>query len=484
MRVKCRLNGGCQRTKSLVLAVQSSLPLHFFCEKCFLGGAFLFYQDARDYITNIERGGSDYGIERMRELLTLLDNPDYSLKFVHVAGTNGKGSVTAYLTSVLLHSGYRVGTYNSPSVFDYNERWLIDGLKIDDDSVAYYLTLIRDTIEQEQTRRKSLKLRDFKPTAFEIETALAFMLFKDRDCNICVIETGLGGRWDATNVIEDKEIAIITPIGLDHCGILGNTLYEVASEKAGIIKDKAITIEQCADVMRALKNPFDLVGEDRIYKKVEIITCCKPLRISSSVKGQAFLYNNKEYSISMLGAHQLDNASIVICAVEELRNIGWNISEKALKDGLKDAIWHARFEVVNNHNTMFNITIPQDKTLVFDGAHNPHGALTLAKGIEEYFDNKPICFVMGVLKDKDVDGIVDIVYKYVSKVYTITPNSPRALDREILKETFINKGVDAISSDDIYKAIGNALNGDCEVVIVCGSLTLFAPLVSKEYLGR
>lgn len=218
----------------------------------------MFYQEAIEYIKNIERSGSDYGIERMRELLDLLDAPDKHLKFVHIAGTNGKGSVSAYLTSVLKEAGYKVGTYNSPSVFCYNERWLINGNPLSNEDVAKYLTAVRECIESEQILRNAFGISEFKPTAFEIETAVAMLAFFDKECDVCVLETGLGGRWDATNAIEDKVLSIITPIGLDHCALLGNTLGEIASEKAAIIKDEVVTCNQPPEVMEQLKRPFAL----------------------------------------------------------------------------------------------------------------------------------------------------------------------------------------------------------------------------------
>lgn len=216
----------------------------------------MFYQEAIDYIKNIERSGSDYGIERMRELLDLLGAPDKRLKFVHIAGTNGKGSVSAYLTSVLKEAGYKVGTYNSPSVFCYNERWLINGKPLADEDVAKYLTVVKERIENERILRNAFGIGEFNPTAFEIETAVAMLAFFDKECDVCVLETGLGGRWDATNAIEDKELAVITPIGLDHCAILGDTLRQIASEKAAIIKDVAVTCNQPAEVMEEIENPY------------------------------------------------------------------------------------------------------------------------------------------------------------------------------------------------------------------------------------
>lgn len=437
----------------------------------------MFYQEAIDYIKNIERSGSDYGIERMRELLDLLGAPDRHLKFVHIAGTNGKGSVSAYLTSILKEAGYKVGTYNSPSVFCYNERWLINGQPLSDDDVAKYLTVVKECIQSEQILRQAFDIGEFKPTAFEQETAVAMLAFFDKECDICVLETGLGGRWDATNAIDDKVLSIVTPIGLDHCALLGNTLGEIASEKAAIIKDEVVTCNQPPEVMEQLRRPFSIKDGKKEYRKATVVVCKQPQFLQGDICGQTFLYDGKKYEISMLGQHQLVNASIAICAVEELNKKHFDISENALKVGLKNTIWKARLQVVKNAKEEFNITIPQDKVLVFDGSHNPQGAMTLANAIKELFENKRIHLVLGILKDKDVQGICDTLVPLASKVTCITPPSPRAMKKEELQKIVapLCRG-DCDTNDSIKDAVQSSLLGDCDATILCGSLTLFAVL--------
>ena len=437
----------------------------------------MFYQEAIDYIKNIERAGSDYGLERMRELFALLGNPDEKLKIVHVAGTNGKGSVTAYLTSVLKEAGYKVGTYNSPSVFCYNERWLINGKPLCDEDVAKYMTVVRECIESERTLRKAFCLSDFNPTAFEIETAVAALAFFDKECDICVLETGLGGRWDATNAIPKKELAVITPIGLDHCAILGNTLSQIASEKAAIIRDDCVTCEQSDEVMNEIYHPYVF---DENGKKIDIksnVILCKNARIlQENLCGQTFEYDGKTYRISMLGAHQLVNASIAICALETLRKKHFDISDEAIAKGLEKTIWHARFEVIKDAKERFNIAIPQDKVLVFDGAHNPHGAVTLANSVCDYFKDKRVHLVFGMLKDKDIDGVCRIICPLASRITCVTPSSVRALDKYDLKREANIYCKNCEVGNDVKSDVQNALDGDCDVVVLCGSLTLFADM--------
>lgn len=467
--------------EELLLAVQyslqtSHLPDRVFCE-CFQRRCFLFYQEAIDYISNIERAGSDYGIERMRELLDLLGEPDEKLKFVHVAGTNGKGSVCAYLTSILKEAGYRVGTYNSPSVFCYNERWLIDGKMLSDEDVAKYLTAVRECVEQENIMRSAFGIDLIKPTAFEIETAVAMLAFFEKECDICVLETGLGGRWDATNAIRHKELAVITPIGLDHCGVLGNTLGEIASEKSAIIKDCAVTLKQLDEIMNEIYHPYVFEEGKRKDIKADVHLCKDYTVVSSDVSGQSFEYDGESYRIKMLGKHQLGNAVLAIEAVKMLCQKHFDISEQDIKNGLEKTLWKARFQIVENAQSALNMSIPSGKTLVFDGSHNPQGAQTLADGIGEYFKDRRVHLVLGMLKDKDVDGVCKIIAPLARKITAVTPPSPRAMDACALKEIAQKYCHDVTLADDIKGGVKSALCGDCDVVILCGSLTLFKDML-------
>lgn len=430
-----------------------------------LRGAFLIYEEALKYVKNIERAGSDYGIERMRKLLVLLGEPDRALKFVHVAGTNGKGSVTAYLTQILFAAGYKVGTYNSPSVFLYNERWLIDGAPLCDADVAEYLTEVREVIEKEQQTNAA-----FCPTAFEIETAVAFLAFKDKNTNICVLETGLGGRWDATNVIYDKLLAVITPIGLDHCALLGNTLAEIASEKAAIIRGDAVTCVQCDEVMNELRHPR--LTPETEESKCKLTICSAAVPVKDDIHGQTFEYDGKTYDIRMLGAHQLVNASLAVEAARALRSKGFDISDEAVSKGLKNTVWRARFQVIRDACKRLDVQIDADRTLVLDGAHNPHGARALAYSLRRYFAGKRINFVLGILADKDVDGILRELLPLAARVTAVSPPSERALVADELCRRIQKLGVPCKTGADIVGAVKDALT-DGDVTVLCGSLTLF-----------
>ncbi len=472
MRVKCRWNGGCPRTKSIIAcgaifapaSPDLALPI---------GGVFLFYKDAINWITNIERAGTDFGLERERELLDLLGSPDEGLKIVHIAGTNGKGSVTAYMTAVLVSACIKVGTFNSPSVFEYNERFLLNGSPLTGGLVAKYFTIVRDTIEKEQARRRELNLAPFTPTAFEIETAVALLCFKEEGCEAVILETGLGGRWDATNAVKDKVVSIITPIDFDHCNYLGNTLAEIAGEKADIILKNAITCPQSEEVLDVIKA--------RVKAQKGILTVTgEPMLIAEDIEGQAFEYKGENYFIGLLGDHQLVNASLAIEGILALIDNGFNITMDHIKYGLASAEWKARFEIIGEHNNRFNLIFPRGKLLVLDGGHNPQGAEVLANSLKKYFGGMRIHIVMGVLKDKDYKKMVSILGPLARKISTVTPSSPRALSAEDLAEEITAQGFKAEPYALVPLAVQQAL-GDYygEIVVLTGSLTLFKDLGVK-----
>ena len=408
----------------------------------------MLYREALSYIMNISRYGSDYGLDRMQKACDILNNPEDSLKFVHVAGTNGKGSVTAYLTSILKENGYKVGTYNSPYIYNYRERFLIDNEMASEELVAKYLEIVKNAIEKIQKDNPKYYL-----TAFEIETVAAFLMFKDVKCDIVILEVGLGGRLDATNVIKNKELAVITAIGLDHCALLGNTYGEIAAEKAAIIKDVAVTFEQGEDVMEQIR---------KVSKEVIVASVGKV--ISRDVdEGQVISINGIEYTTRLLGEYQGQNLSLAIAATEELKKLGWKISIKNTIKGVFNAKWPVRFEVIKTNN----------KYVVLDGSHNPQGAESLVKTVKTYFNGKKVEFVIGMLRDKDMEGVLKQLLPISNKTTFIQSSSPRAASVNELKELAKKLGYESGIIEDINEAINNRLNGDSDVIIVCGSLTLF-----------
>ncbi|MDE5990451.1 MAG: bifunctional folylpolyglutamate synthase/dihydrofolate synthase [Clostridia bacterium] len=405
----------------------------------------MFYLEAVEYIENLEKFGSVYGLDTVRELLDRLGNPQDSLKFIHIAGTNGKGSTSCFITNVLIQSGYRVGTFNSPSVFGYNERYLLDSLPIDDVSVAKYITIVADE------RAKMIAEGHNAPTAFEVEFAASLLFFKDSKCDFVVLECGLGGRFDATNAIPCKEVAIITSISFDHTSILGNTLQAIAKEKAAIVKNcPLVTYRQCDEIMDVFSQTDDL----RVCPDAHLI--------SSGKDGQTFEYDGETYSIRQLGEYQLQNCSLAIKCAQILASKGYNITQESIKLGVKKALWKGRLQLIKKG----------EKTFLLDGAHNPDGAKVLAQELQSNFAQEKKCFIFGMFADKDIDGVLSHIGKTADRFLTVKPPSKRGLDQNITLEKCLRYTPRSTSCSDMIEAIKTAYSSDCDTVIVCGSLSI------------
>lgn len=407
----------------------------------------MFYNQAVEYIENIEKFGSSYGLETVAALLDRLGNPQNKLKFVHIAGTNGKGSTSCFITNILIKSGYKVGTFNSPSVFCYNERYLLNNVPIDDDSVAKYITVVAD--ERAKMQAEGLKL----PTAFELEFAVAMLFFLDNKCDICVLECGLGGRLDATNVIPHKLAAVITSISYDHVAILGNTLTEIAKEKVAIVKDcPLVTFRQNDEVMAVLSKADDLRLADT------------PKDLGSDKFGQDFEYKGKRYHLKQLGGYQLQNCSLAIECALTLRSEGLKISDEAIKSGVENALWKGRLQKIVKGNKLF----------LLDGTHNEDGAKVLADELKKNFSDMKKCFVFGMFKDKDIDGVLRNIGPLADRFIAIKPPSDRGLDQNITLKKCKSYTADATSESQIADAVNKAYNGEYPLIVVCGSLSILA----------
>ena len=339
------------------------------------------YEEARVYLEQVSKYGSVLGLENMKALLDRLDNPQDELKFIHISGTNGKGSVLAYLSSILQEAGYKTGRYSSPALFSYRERIQINGEMIDKDSLARYVTVIADIVEDMRRSHQAA------PTVFEIETAMAMMYFKEKKCDIVVLETGLGGALDATNVIRTTLLEVIAPIGMDHMDVLGSTLGEIALQKAGIIKEhtRAVTAAQKAEAQSVL--------EEVCRKKNTLLYTVDPSRIEKVRYGwdvQSFSYKGwKDIQISLAGKFQIENAALALEAAEQLREEGFAFTECQIREGMKKAQWKGRFSVIS-----------REPAVILDGAHNPHAAEALKESLNFYFSGKKIYYVFGVFSDK------------------------------------------------------------------------------------
>ena len=414
------------------------------------------YQEAIEYIHSINWAFCKPGLERIGELCEKLGHPEKKLKFIHVAGTNGKGSFCSMTESVLRAAGYKTGLYTSPYIREFNERMQINGENISDAELAElteYIKPIADAMED-------------KPTEFELITAVAFEYFARHKCDIVVLETGLGGRLDSTNIIDTPVLSVITGIALDHTAILGDTVEKIAAEKAGIIKKGVPVIFGGEDATAAsvIKAKADEMGSEFTqvdYSKLE--------NINATLDGTDFDYGClKGLHINLLGLYQPKNASVVLNAINALNTQGFSISEEQLRKGLESAVWHARFEKV-----------AKEPLVIFDGAHNPQGIEQAVKSIKHYFGKNKVYLLTGVLKDKNYEEIAKMLSTVAKKAFTLTPDSPRALSSSDYAEVLRNSGIDATAFDSIEKAFITARStakNDGVPLVCLGSLYVYASL--------
>ena len=413
------------------------------------------YKESRVYLDELSRYGSVLGLDSMRELLHRLGDPQDELKFIHVAGTNGKGSILSYLSSILIQAGYTTGCYFSPWLFEYGEQFQVNGVHITDDELARHTTEIAEAINNMEIDGLN------SPTLFEAETALAMVYFKSRGCDFVVLETGLGGRGDATNVVSTTLVEAITPISKDHMAFLGETIREIAGEKAGIIKPDTIAVsaKQHADAEEVLAAKCDELGSElRVVNEAAI----EP--ISYGIGEQRFNYSSwKDVTISLAGVHQFSNASLAILAIEALRDKGFIIPDKAIYDGLKAARWFGRFT-----------ELAKEPTVIIDGAHNESAAIALESSICQYFGDKKVILVIGVFKDKEYNKLLSHLVPLSKQVITVeTPNNDRAMPAHELREKALaySEHVEAAESicQGMEKAYAYASRDD--VILICGSLS-------------
>ena len=428
-------------------------------------------EEAVSYIENYGWSTTKLGLERTRGLFDALGNPQKELKFIHVAGSNGKGSTCAMLAAILMEAGYKTGLYISPYIEEFNERIQINGEHIPGERLAEITERVMEIADSMEDH----------PSQFELVTAIGIEYFYQEGCDIVVLEVGMGGALDSTNAIDAPEVAVITNIGLEHTEYLGDSLEGIARTKGGIIKPGCSCVcyegnpevtEIIEEICRENNVPFTLAE----YSSVE--------PMGSSLDGQRFKYISsasdetyeiKEdvYTLSLLGEHQLRNVAVVLETLNVLRLRGWSIKENAISKGLEKVEWPARFEVLSR-NPLF----------ILDGGHNPQCAEALCKTIEEYLPNEKVIFMLGVLGDKDYETIIDMVLPYGEDFVCVTPLSDRALPALELKGFVEAKGAKAYAAENLFQGIKAAHklsveNGDSPI-IVFGSLYL-AGAVRKEF---
>ena len=408
------------------------------------------------------------GLARMQNLCDHLGNPEKELQCIHIAGTNGKGSLAAMTSSILTAAGYKTGLTISPYVVDFRERFQIDGEMIPPRALANLTEKVLDAIDAIEAEGGE------KPVEFEAVTALAFLWFAREKCDLVVLETGLGGRCDATNVVPHKLVAAITKIGYDHMEVLGDTLDKIAAEKAGIIKEGTVVVnypDQPAEAMGPILTAAAEAHTSIITPDKDDLTLLRGKRLENRID-----YGGYRAALGLPGTHQANHAAMAVeIALALWREFGYDISDDAILQGLADARMPARIEVLRRH-----------PLLLLDGCHNPDGAKMLAVTLTRADFEENLVGVLGVLADKDYKDMLSDLAPCFAKIYTVTPNCPRALSAEELqKEARFHTDAEAADSvaDAIRKAVDYADENNLAGVVVCGSLYLAAearPLLLKE----
>ena len=402
-----------------------------------------------EYIHGLYRKGTKPDLSRVRGLLQALGNPQEKLKFIHIAGTNGKGSTAAMSASILHRAGYRTGLFTSPYIYRFNERIQINGCQIPDADVVALTARIRALAQQQPEQ----------PTEFDFVTAMAMEYFAAQGCDIVVLEVGVGGALDSTNIIPAPEVAVITNIGLDHTDLLGDTVEKIAAVKAGIIKPG------CHAVMYR-----GTPGVEQVYE-----TVCRekqvPLRkadfdglvrVSHSLEGQTFhCGERKNLELPLLGDHQLHNAAVVLSVMGALKARGWNIPEDRIRAGMREVSWPGRFDIIS-----------RDPLFIIDGGHNPQCIEALVKNIRDYLQDRKIVVLTGVLADKDYADMFRPVMPYPHEFVCITPDNPRKMEARDLARYLTGAGAKATARESVLEGVATAreLAGSDGVVLCFGSL--------------
>lgn len=405
--------------------------------------------EAIAYIHSVCWKGSVPGLGRTQELLRRMGNPEKKLKFVHIAGTNGKGSTAAMTASILRKAGYRTGLYTSPFIYRFHERMQVNGVEISDEDLAAVTEYVKPFAEA-MTQ---------SPTEFELVCCIAFEYFARQNCDIVVLEVGMGGAMDSTNVIEAPEVAVITNIGLDHTEVLGDTVEKIALTKAGIFKENGHAVVYRGTP--SVEAVFETVCQERnvTLKKADF----DGLRLlSHSLEGQRFDCGaRKDLFLPLLGDHQLHNAAVVLSVADTLIEEGWKISEENIREGLRDVTWPGRFDIMR-----------RDPLFIIDGGHNPQCIEALVKNIQDYLADKRLIVLTGVLADKDYADMYKPVMPYAEKFVCITPPSPRKLEAAELAGYLRQAGADAIACGSIPEGVRTAMDlaGKEGVVLSFGSL--------------
>lgn len=424
------------------------------------------YSEAIAFIESVSWMGSRPGLERIRHLCRLLGDPQDKIKTVHIAGTNGKGSVSAMTASVLSAAGHRTGLFTSPHLISLEERISVDGCDISKDELALVTGKVKSACDT----------MDDKPTEFEILTAVAFEYFFESGCDVAVIECGMGGRLDATNVIASPEVSVITNIALDHIKVLGDTLEKIAFEKAGIIKKSPV----CIGVMPwEAKKVIEKAAAERQCDRFSADVC--DVRFLGVDNGSyRFVWNGERYILPLVGKYQKNNLKCALTAIEILRGRGFDIDSDALYSGLSSVKWSGRFEILK-----------KTPLVIYDGAHNPDGAKLTADTFEELYPEVKAAVVTGIMADKDCTVVARELVRVASAVFCVRPDNPRALSSDGYAEIMSECGAEKVFSsgsveNGVLAALEFAEKSGCPV-LCAGSLYMYAEVrkaVEKYYSDK
>lgn len=419
------------------------------------------YEEALSYIHSICWKGSKLGLDRTRELLGKLNDPQKELKFIHIAGTNGKGSTAAMLSSILEEAGYRVGLYTSPFINRFNERMQVNHQPIPDEELAALTEYVRPHADA---------MAD-SPTEFELITALAMVWFARQNCDIVVLEVGMGGELDSTNIIDAPEAAVIAAMGMDHVKELGPTMADIARAKAGIIKEGGRVVSyggnpEADEVIAAVCRARNASLRQPDFSAI--------VPGDFGLEGQTFSYKGwRVLRIPLVGAYQMNNAAVVLETVEVLRQRGWNISDEAVRQGLADTRWPARFEVLR-----------RDPVFIVDGGHNPHGIRATAESLSRLFPGRKITFVTGVMADKDVEHILGLIVPLAEQFFTVRPDNPRAMDAGELAARIEAMGAKATACASVRDGVDRAIQAEGPHGVACALGSLYMSGEVRSCFGK
>lgn len=418
------------------------------------------YTETLEYIAATNWRGSKLGLERIKELCRLLGDPQKEMKFIHIAGTNGKGSAAAFLSSILYKAGYKVGLFTSPYIEVFNERMQINGKNISDSELSEITTYIRPFADS---------MEDL-PTEFELNTAIALEYFRRNGCDIVVLEAGMGGELDSTNVIDSPEAAVIMHIALDHMAELGDTVEKIAATKAGIIKPgcDVVLYRQDESVTEIIKKKCDEVGASLSISDPDSLEVTDISIDRQVMKSDRF----GTLCIPLVGSYQPLNVAVVLKVVEALKRRGYHISSSNVADGLESTKWPGRFEVIRR-NPLF----------IVDGGHNIDSITATEKSIAAVLKDEKLILIFGVMADKEYDEMLNIILPHAREVHCVTPDNDRALKAETLARVIESKGVKATAFESIGEAVDAAFEKAGRSIPICALGSLYMVGDIKKYVG-